>query len=661
MYRSNDETPQGETPNFIRPNLDGIPDELKKYKRWVTWTYEDRSGKPTKVPYGTGGKWAKSNDATTWKTFDEAVWDYQTGGRAGVGFMLGEEVLDGGEIITFGGLDLDKCISDDTISDEAKYILGEFDTYAEVSPSGTGVKAIFKGAIPGGRRQGWVEVYSHGRFFTLTGHRVGTAERVLDCQDSADWLTNEYMDPPEHSGDGTKYVLDLGVIPDEVVKKRAGYARSWLAEQPGAVQGQGNGADGYCLKLAAKVKYGFAVPDDVAVNLMYEWGQRPDHLDKNGNPWPWTRKEMERKVKAAKCDQAPGWMLDKYGHAEAEAEVMELFAKKGIKDDNVTVDSTHAGDEPFDPEKYKPKKPVLLRWHDLKEIAARQEDKWLVRSVVEPGTLTVFSGLPYSGKTTVLSHLMGCLGSGRDWFGYETVKPCPMLFINCDRLRERIIVRRIQRGLPDEIAEGMFAERFYTVPVEDIPLTLTPQYISGLIDIIRSSIEIQGEDTGLVIIDPLRAAFLQEVENGGENDPTTMTKVLSPLRKLTRQTNWAVILPHHNNRGRDQYAGSAAIAGNTDAMWNISRDEGSTNSTLSITTRDGMLDPLDITEGPEGLRVVHTADPFWSKWPDTPEKAVTPFEIQNITGVSKATYYRNIKGANDRMKTLDDGRVYRTK
>jgi len=62
---------------------------------------------------------------------------------------------------------------------------------------------------------------------------------------------------------------------------------------------------------------------------------------------------------------------------------------------------------------------------------------------------------------------------------------------------------------------------------------------------------------------------LQECESGGENDPRNHDKGLSPLRKLSRLTNWAIILPHHNNRGRDEYAGTAAIAGSTDALWSI--------------------------------------------------------------------------------------------
>jgi primase-polymerase (primpol)-like protein len=56
-------------------------------------------------------------------------------------------------------------------------------TYGEISPSGQGVKFIAKGKLPGksGTRRsgigpdgtGALEVYDHGRFFTITGDVFG--------------------------------------------------------------------------------------------------------------------------------------------------------------------------------------------------------------------------------------------------------------------------------------------------------------------------------------------------------------------------------------------------------------------------------------------------------------------------------------------------------
>ena len=64
----------------------------------------------------------------------------------------------------------------------AQAIIDELNTYAEVSPSGCGVKLWLRGAVPGGgRRSGQVELYSNRRFFTLTGQQLaGTPTTIND-------------------------------------------------------------------------------------------------------------------------------------------------------------------------------------------------------------------------------------------------------------------------------------------------------------------------------------------------------------------------------------------------------------------------------------------------------------------------------------------------
>ena len=53
----------------------------------------------------------------------------------------------------------------------AQEILDRVDAgYIEASPSGTGIHIIVRGAVrDGGIRKGKVEMYSRGRFFTITG------------------------------------------------------------------------------------------------------------------------------------------------------------------------------------------------------------------------------------------------------------------------------------------------------------------------------------------------------------------------------------------------------------------------------------------------------------------------------------------------------------
>jgi len=49
-----------------------VPAAMREAKRWVTWQYEIRDGKRTKVPHTPGKGQAKSTDPRTWVAFEEA-------------------------------------------------------------------------------------------------------------------------------------------------------------------------------------------------------------------------------------------------------------------------------------------------------------------------------------------------------------------------------------------------------------------------------------------------------------------------------------------------------------------------------------------------------------------------------------------------------------
>jgi len=208
-------------PVAIVPNPDGIPQVLKDANRWGTWGYEERTAKDqeksinkkrwAKRPFRIiGVRAASTNDPEGWGTFKLAWWRYQKNkdsaarlaksGKVphlselsdGLGFLFVEG--DG-----FCGIDLDDCRDPVTgvIAPWAWKIILALASYAEVSPSGTGVKIIIRGYIAGGGRRvkyqgGEVEVYCTGRFFAITGVRVeGTPPTVEDAQAALDALIEE--------------------------------------------------------------------------------------------------------------------------------------------------------------------------------------------------------------------------------------------------------------------------------------------------------------------------------------------------------------------------------------------------------------------------------------------------------------------------------------
>lgn len=182
------------------PNLQLIPDRLQHERRWVGWTLEWREGGRegglwTKVPYQPNGRHAKSNDPSTWATFEEVAKAYERGGFDGIGFMLGDGFI---------GVDFDDVRDPDTrkFTKTAAAIGRRLGTYAEVSPSGTGAKLIGRGVwhadwhrkpLPDG---GEIEVYDSGRYFTITGCRIGGVAEVADIQTALDELAAQFGDKP---------------------------------------------------------------------------------------------------------------------------------------------------------------------------------------------------------------------------------------------------------------------------------------------------------------------------------------------------------------------------------------------------------------------------------------------------------------------------------
>src|SRR5262249_22805517 len=111
----------------------------------------------------------------------------------------------------------------------------------------------------------------------------------------------------------------------------------------------------------------------------------------------------------------------------------------------------------------------------------------------------------------------------------------------------------------------------------------------------------KGLEAGVFVIDPLRTAFMGDAKSGDENDSVYMTKVLAPLRQFARDSGWSIIILHHNSRTRNEYAGNAAVAANTDGLWTMSREGSSTTAELYIQTRDGTQPPVFVVEDASGL------------------------------------------------------------
>jgi Virulence-associated protein E len=186
--------------------------------RWVAWVNEPRGDKMTKVPHSPHRGPAKANDPRTWGTRSQAEKRAKLIG-GGIGIELG----DLGDGTHLAGIDLDSCLGG-VLAPWASSILDVVPSYAEISPSGSGLKVFFRVACDDVRpfldsigAEGWgvrrdvpgedardhgpaIEVYFAGRFFTVTGTHFPSPHRLAMIDRAALDRLVPLVPPPKGQG-----------------------------------------------------------------------------------------------------------------------------------------------------------------------------------------------------------------------------------------------------------------------------------------------------------------------------------------------------------------------------------------------------------------------------------------------------------------------------
>ena len=148
-----------------------LPDELRRLRQFLLWRSEPGPAgkKPRKVPYYIKGNrrngiQGSSADRAQLSAFSEAMEALESGDYTGLGIaMLAEANLI--------GIDLDGCVTDGKIKPELAPLVEK--TYAELSPSGQGIRAFFLGNYADRKHLGaGVEIFHAKGFLTLTGDRL---------------------------------------------------------------------------------------------------------------------------------------------------------------------------------------------------------------------------------------------------------------------------------------------------------------------------------------------------------------------------------------------------------------------------------------------------------------------------------------------------------
>jgi len=160
-------------PIALEVDFNSIPNDLKRIPRFCLWKYtlvgDGESQKWSKLPVQPNGKFASSTNPSTWTDFFTAQKAYENGNFSGIGFVFtGDDNLI--------GIDIDDCRNPESgdLNELARSIIDNVQGYAEVSPSGTGIKIFTRADLHSAHVDHSIglEVYPKSRYFTMTGHKI---------------------------------------------------------------------------------------------------------------------------------------------------------------------------------------------------------------------------------------------------------------------------------------------------------------------------------------------------------------------------------------------------------------------------------------------------------------------------------------------------------
>ena len=200
---------------FVKHDYDNIPAEMKALPQWVCYFRTPKLKKDGSPDYNADGtprmnklpvnprtlKGAKSTEPKHWTNFNTALSAVgkratvggQTGTIEGVGFVFAA----GDTEESVCGVDLDHVINTETgeLHPAAAELVADFDSYTELSPSGSGLHIYYKGrchpdwgrkikdAFGSGTE---FEMYQTERFFTVTGNVCGESRKLKSADDTAE-------------------------------------------------------------------------------------------------------------------------------------------------------------------------------------------------------------------------------------------------------------------------------------------------------------------------------------------------------------------------------------------------------------------------------------------------------------------------------------------
>lgn len=252
--------------------------------------------------------------------------------------------------------------------------------------------------------------------------------------------------------------------------------------------------------------------------------------------------------------------------------------------------------------------------------------RWLVRGVLEMGTLASIYG-PSAGMKSFLAKDMGLsIASGRDWHGHPILSAGPVVYVCGEGFAG--IGRRLRAWL---IHYGLEAESvpFY---VSNSPVAfLDPDSVAEAVAAVQALTKNIGAPR-LIIIDTLARNF----GPGDENSTQDMSAFVAALDSLRVQFDCAVIVVHHTGLvATDRARGASAFRAALD--WEYRLEPKGDIRLLSCTKAKDYEPPADMAFEPESVEC---------GWLDEDGNPVTSIVLRETDAPSHGNKGKALNGAN---------------
>lgn len=508
-------------------------DEIKQLPGWLIWRKEPNGNKkPRKVPYyATGGRrhgvQGRPEDRNQLVDFDTAVASAKGRGFDGVGFA---PLADFNVV----ALDFDNCVNDQgQIHPDVQAVLGS--SYAELSPSGKGIRAIFRGQLGDLKAHGepfGFELFSTKGFVTITG----------DVLPGCELMGNENT------------VAD--VTPEVQALCQSRFKRELVAQTLSESNEQPVGLTHAQLKECMDV-----LPDDmdydkwVAVGMAIhhetqgegfelwdEWSQRsPKYTDRDYGIERWNSfgKGSGRVVTArslVRMANENGAHINLNGPASMDE--FEDMGAASVQDDHEFPDES-TGQPPA-------AKKSRFAVTQAADFASGASPTWLIKHVVPQAELVVMFGESGSGKSFMALDMGFHIAQGIAW-REKKVRRGKIIYIAAEGAG----------GFRNRLKAYALHHNLNLADIDIYIIDAAPNFMlkEDALDICKAVIGLGLDDIALVIVD----TFAQVMPGANENSGEDVGKALRHAKGIHKALKCTVMLVHH--AGKDTTKGARGWSG----------------------------------------------------------------------------------------------------